>query len=71
MRYLVVLLLAGCGFNPVEGDYGVVEVVPEQESCRVKVREHDSLGVQRAVYWETRPCDGEGHEVEVFGREWW
>ena len=38
---LAFLLLAGCGINPVEGDYGPVRWVPEQDTCRVKVRYPD------------------------------
>ena len=59
------MLLGACGFNPTEGDFGPVEVVPEVDSCRVKVR--PSPGVVR---YEWQPCDGPGHDVKFFGRGW-
>jgi hypothetical protein len=64
---LAALLLGACGFNPVEGDFGVVEVVPEERDCWVTVRELDSTG---RVYTEKRRCDGAGHDVKFFGWRW-
>lgn len=65
---LVLGALAGC---ITDGDFGAVAVVPVQDSCRVKVREHGLDSVQNVVRWEMWPCEGEGHDVEVFGRRWW
>lgn len=59
---LAALLLAGCGFNPMEGDFGPVEWVPEKKECRTKVRYPDGR-----VNYELRPCDGGGHDIEVLG----
>jgi hypothetical protein len=59
------LILAGCGFNPMEGDYGPVEWVPEREYCREKVRYPDGR-----VNYEMRPCDGKDHDVKFLGRRW-
>jgi hypothetical protein len=70
MRLIFALALAGCGFNPMEGDFGPVEVVPERDVCWVTVRERDSAGVQVRVYTEPRPCEGKDHDVKFLGRRW-
>jgi hypothetical protein len=64
LLFVLVLALAGCGFNPMEGDFGPIEWVPEQKTCREKVRYPDGR-----VNYEMRPCDGAGHDLEVLG-EW-
>jgi hypothetical protein len=64
------LALASCGWNPTEGDFGPVEVVPERDVCWVTVRERDSAGVQVRVYTEPRPCEGKDHDVKFLGRRW-
>lgn len=65
------LLFGGCGFNPTEGEYGPVRVVPEQDSCLVRVEHWDPDGSLARTNWEMQMCDVEGHDVEVFGRRWW
>jgi hypothetical protein len=59
------LILAGCGINPAEGEFGPVEVVPEQDTCWVKVRYPAGN-----INYEPRLCAGGGHDVEIFGRRW-
>jgi hypothetical protein len=59
---IILLALTGCGFNPMEGDFGPIEWVPEKKECRTKVRYPDGR-----VNYEMRPCDGGGHDLEVFG----
>jgi hypothetical protein len=58
------LLLAGCGINPMEGDFGIVAVVPEKKTCWDKVRHDDGR-----VNYQARKCNAGGHDVEVFGRK--
>lgn len=60
---ILVSMTTSCGFNPMEGDYGPVEWVPEKDSCWTKVRHPDSR-----VNYEMRPCDGKDHDIEVFDR---
>lgn len=67
---LAALLLTACGWNPTEGDFGPVEVVPERELCWVTVRETDSTGRRTRIYTEQQPCDGDEHHVEIFDRRW-
>jgi hypothetical protein len=59
---VLVLSFTACGFNPVEGDFGPIEWVPEQKECKVKVKYPDGR-----VNYEMRPCEGGGHDLEVFG----
>lgn len=65
------LLLAGCGIDPLDGDFGIVAVKPERDTCWVKVTKRDpATGKIKTVNYEPRLCDGEGHQVEVLGRPW-
>jgi hypothetical protein len=62
------LALAGC-LNPTEGDFGIVEVVPEQETCYdttliLEPGRGHRMGVR------PRACYGEGYDVAIFGRRW-
>lgn len=59
------LLLVGCGINPMEGDFGIVAVVPEEKECWVSKR----VSPTRQVVVKGK-CDSEGHDVEFAGRRW-
>jgi hypothetical protein len=59
------LLLVGCGLNPMEGDFGIVAVVPEEKTCMDKVRHEDGR-----VNYQPRKCNAGGHDLEFLGRRW-
>ena len=69
LTLLAALLLAGC-INPLEGDYGPVEVVPEKDSCQMEVWDFDVATEEYSMRLETRPCEGKGHDIRIFGRRW-
>lgn len=56
------LSLTACGVNPMEGEYGPVAWVPEQDSCWVTRRVSPTR--QETV---RGLCDGRGHDLEVMG----
>ena len=59
------LLLTACGINPMEGEYGLFAVVPEEKTCMDKVRHEDGR-----VNYQPRKCADSGHDVEFAGRRW-
>jgi hypothetical protein len=67
---LLALALASCGWNPTEGDFGPVEVVPEERTCYDTTRVIEPGAPSRRVI-KPRRCDGRGHDVLLFDKWRW
>lgn len=65
---IATFLIVGC-INPLEGDFGIVEVVPEVDSCQVLVEDYDMEGGVETRY-ETRACEDPEHDIKFLGRKW-